>query len=62
MDRNSRAERNAKIYARRIDGMTLAAIAHEFDLAIETIREITKRMERKAKGLKYAAQRRGEDN
>jgi Mor family transcriptional regulator len=44
-----RAERDAKIYTRRIDGFSLRAIAREFELAVETVREIAKRMERKAK-------------
>jgi hypothetical protein len=60
MDRDSRAERDAKIYACRIDGMPLAAIARQFNLATETVREITRRMERKARWLKYIAQLRGE--
>ena len=59
MDRDSRAERDAKIYACRIDGMPLAAIARRFNLASETVREITRRMERKATWLKYTAQLRG---
>ena len=59
MDCNSRAERNARIYARRLDGLTLAAIAHEFNLAIETVRDITRRMERKARWRKCTAQLRG---
>jgi Mor family transcriptional regulator len=49
MDSNGRAERDAKIYARRIEGFTLRAIAREFKLAVETMRVIAKRMERKAK-------------
>jgi hypothetical protein len=46
--RVARAERDAKIYARRIEGFTLRAIAREFNLAVETVRVIIKRMERKA--------------
>jgi hypothetical protein len=49
MDSNGRAERDAKIYARRIEGFTLRAIASEFKLSVERVREIAKRMERKAK-------------
>jgi Mor family transcriptional regulator len=49
MDSNGRAERDAKIYARRIEGFTLRAIAREFNLAVETVRRIAKRMEHKAK-------------
>jgi Mor family transcriptional regulator len=48
-DSNGRAERDAKIYARRIEGFTLRAIASEFKLSVERVREIAKRMERKAK-------------
>jgi DNA-binding CsgD family transcriptional regulator len=48
MDSNGSAKRDAKIYARRIQGFTLRAIAREFKLAVETVRVITKRMERKA--------------
>ena len=44
-----RAERDAKIYTRRSDGFSLRAIAREFKLAVETVRGIAKRMERKAK-------------
>jgi transposase len=43
-----RVERDAKIYARRIEGLTLRAIANEFKLTRETVRLITRRMERKA--------------
>jgi hypothetical protein len=43
------ADRNAKIYERRSDGLTLAALSHEFELSKETVREIARRMERKAK-------------
>jgi DNA-binding CsgD family transcriptional regulator len=49
MDSDGKAERNAKIYARRIEGFTLRAIAREFELAVETVRGIAKRMERKTK-------------
>jgi hypothetical protein len=43
------ADRNAKIYALRCSGLTLAVISREFQLSVETVREIAKRMERKAK-------------
>ena len=43
------ADRNAKIYARRCGGLTLRAISREFQLSVETVREIAKRMERKAR-------------
>jgi Mor family transcriptional regulator len=46
------ADRNAAIYARRCSGRTLTAIAREFLLSRETIREIVRRLERKAR---YAA-------
>jgi Mor family transcriptional regulator len=49
MDSDGKAERDAKIYARRIEGFTLKAIAREFKLAVETVRQIARRMERKAK-------------
>jgi Mor family transcriptional regulator len=49
MDGDGKAERNAKIYARRIEGFTLRAIAREFKLSVERVREIAKHMERKAK-------------
>jgi Mor family transcriptional regulator len=58
MDKDS-SDRNAKIYARRSGGLTLAAISREFQLSIETVREIARRMERKAKWR--AAQLRGEE-
>jgi ribosomal protein S14 len=44
-----KASRNAEIYARRCSGLTLTAIAREFQLSRETVREIARRMERKAK-------------
>jgi DNA-binding NarL/FixJ family response regulator len=44
-----KASRNAEIYARRCSGLTLTAIAREFQLSSETVREIARRMERKAK-------------
>jgi DNA-binding CsgD family transcriptional regulator len=53
-----RAWRSAEIYARRGSGLTLTAIAREFQLSRETVREIARRMERKAKWR--AAQLRGE--
>ena len=52
--RVARAERDAKIYGRRIDGFSLRAIAREFKLSAETVREIAKRMERKAKWREHA--------
>jgi Mor family transcriptional regulator len=42
------ADRNAAIYARRWSGRTLTAIAREFQLSRETVREIVRRLERKA--------------
>ena len=53
MDSTGRAERDAKIYARRIEGFSLRSIAREFKLAVETVRIIGKRMERKAKWHEY---------
>jgi Mor family transcriptional regulator len=47
------ADRNAAIYVRRCSGLTLTAIAREFQLSKETVREIARRLERKAR---YAAQ------
>jgi hypothetical protein len=49
MDSDSRAERDAKIYARRIEGFTFRAIAREFGLSVAWVREIAMAMERKAK-------------
>ena len=45
---DSNAARNAKIFARRIDGLTFAAIAREFELSTETIRLTIRQMDRKA--------------
>jgi lambda repressor-like predicted transcriptional regulator len=42
------AERDAEIYARRKDGLTLAAIGREFGLSPETVRIIVKKMKLKA--------------
>ena len=56
----SKAERDAKIYAQRKEGLSLRAIAREFQLSVETVREVARRAERKARGRAYAAQRRGE--
>jgi Mor family transcriptional regulator len=42
------AGRNAAIYASRCSGRTLRAIAHEFLLSRETVREIVRHLERKA--------------
>jgi len=44
-----RAERDAKIYARRIEGFTFREIAREFGLSVARVREIAIAMERKAK-------------
>jgi lambda repressor-like predicted transcriptional regulator len=55
-----KAWRDAEIYARRCSGLTLTAIAREFQLSRETVREIARRMERKARWC--AAQLRGELN
>jgi lambda repressor-like predicted transcriptional regulator len=44
-----KAWRNAEIYARRCSGLTLTAIARELQLSRETVREIARRMERKAR-------------
>jgi Mor family transcriptional regulator len=56
MDSDSKAERNAKIHARRNDGLSLRAIGREFRLSTETVREIARRTERKAKWLEYNGQ------
>jgi DNA-binding NarL/FixJ family response regulator len=42
-------ERDARIYARRCEGLTLAAIGREFGLCAETVRLTIRQMERKAK-------------
>ena len=44
----SKSERNAKIYSRRKDGLTLAAIGREFALSRETVRTVVKQMKLKA--------------
>jgi hypothetical protein len=44
----SKAERDAKIYARRSDGLALAAIGREFGLSTETVRIVVKQMKLKA--------------
>jgi Mor family transcriptional regulator len=49
MDSNAMAERDAKIYARRIEGVTCKAIAREFGLSKVRVWEIVRHMERKAK-------------
>jgi DNA-directed RNA polymerase specialized sigma24 family protein len=54
MDSDSRAERDSKIYARRIEGFTLKAIANEFGLSVTRVRDIAMRMERKAGWRKRA--------
>jgi transposase len=48
MDSDGRAERDAKIYARRIEGFTCKAIAREFGLSKARVSEIATHMERKA--------------
>jgi hypothetical protein len=45
----SKAERNARIYARRIEGRSFAVIGREFGLSPETIRLTVRLMERKAR-------------
>jgi hypothetical protein len=45
--RQANAERNAQIYSRRNDGLTLAAIALEFELSQETIRLTVQQMDRR---------------
>ena len=45
---DSNAARNAKIFSRRIDGLTFAAIAREFELSTETVRLTIRQMDRKA--------------
>jgi hypothetical protein len=42
MDGDGKAERNAKIYARRIEGFTLRAIAREFVRALSVLAAPTK--------------------
>jgi hypothetical protein len=54
MDSNDRAERDAKIYARRVEGLTLKAIGLEFGLCPARVREIAMAMERQAKWRQYA--------
>jgi hypothetical protein len=49
MDSNAMAERDAKIYARRIEGFSCKAIANEFGLSKVRVWEIAKHMARKAK-------------
>ena len=43
-----KAERNAQIYSRRNEGLTLAAVALEFEVIRETVRLAVRLMERKA--------------
>jgi transposase len=50
-----KAERNAAIHARRLEGMSLGAIGHEFGLNKSTVSEIARRMERKARWLTLPA-------
>jgi hypothetical protein len=61
MDSDSRAERDSKIYARRIEGFTLKAIANEFGLSVTRVRDIAIYMERKA-GWRKRAIRLGDTN
>jgi hypothetical protein len=49
MDINGRTERDAKIYARRIEGFTCKTIAREFGLSPARVWEIAMHMARKAK-------------
>ena len=49
MDSKDQAERDEKIYARRIEGLTLKAIAQEFGLSIPRVWEIAKDLERQSK-------------
>ena len=44
-----KAERDARMHARRCEGLTLAAIAREFGLSPETVRLTVRLVERKAK-------------
>jgi hypothetical protein len=50
---SERAERDVRIYARRIEGLTFAVIAREFSLNHETVRVIFRRMERIAQRRNY---------
>ena len=45
---DGKAERDAEIFARRNDGLTLAEIGLEFGLTKETVRLTVRRMDRKA--------------
>jgi hypothetical protein len=49
MDSDTRAARDTRIYARRVEGLTLAAIGREFGLCRKTIRLIARRMDRHTK-------------
>jgi DNA-binding CsgD family transcriptional regulator len=51
----SKAERNARIYARRIEGRSFAVIGREFGLSPETIRLTVRCMERKARWHEISA-------
>lgn len=44
----SNEARNAQIFSRRIDGLSFAAIAREFELSTETVRLTIRQMDRKA--------------
>jgi transposase len=44
----SNETRNAQIFSRRIDGLSFAAIAREFELSTETVRLTIRQMDRKA--------------
>jgi hypothetical protein len=43
----SKEDRNAQIYARRKDGLTLAAIGREFHVSLETVHRVVKQMKLK---------------
>jgi DNA-directed RNA polymerase specialized sigma24 family protein len=49
MDSKDHAQRDAKIYARRIEGFTYEAIAREFGLSKPRVWEIARALERQAK-------------
>jgi hypothetical protein len=49
MDSDGMAALSAEIYARRIQGFSLRAIAREFKVSVARVREIAMDMERKAK-------------
>ena len=43
-----KADRDARMYVRREDGLTLAAIGREFHVSVETVHRVVKQMELKA--------------